>query len=90
MARQEGGCAQVWAKQADREQDMPIVLHGVATWRKFVIQAVGGGLLRVRSVPILDSFYEVTSHYGPQDWAMAAAIVVLVYFCYTVAVRPHE
>ncbi len=37
---------------------------------------------------LLDRLCEMTSQCGPQDWAMAAAIIVLVYFFYTLTQRP--
>lgn len=37
---------------------------------------------------LLDHVCEMTLQCGPQDWAMAAGIIVLVYFCYTLTQRP--
>jgi hypothetical protein len=39
---------------------------------------------------LLDYLCEATSQYGPQDWAMGAALIVLVYFIYTLALRPQD
>jgi|DewCreStandDraft_4_1066084.scaffolds.fasta_scaffold05875_3 hypothetical protein len=41
-------------------------------------------------MPLLERLHEITSRCGPQEWTLAAAIIVLVYFIYTLALRPPE